>query len=269
MVTFAPLANDADIDGDGLTVTAATQPGHGTVMVNADGTLTYSPATDFFGTDTFTYTVCDGAGGCSQATVTVIVAPVNDAPVSAGVAGIQLVYGNSPSPLQIGEPDGDAYVLTVVAGVLPPGLSLNPDGTWSGAPAAGGVFPVTIRTCDPFGACSTVDLVLTVVVEPRPAFESFTRESLPITGLGAIPALLTGLAMVVVVGGVGATLSLGQRALSMPDPDGPCRRLGQREPTEGHFDVPVAAHRHCRHYHHQAHVHRSPNPAEGPSLAPR
>ena len=55
-VTITVLGNDTDPDGDTLTVTGATAPADGTVQVNNDGTLTYTPAAGFTGTDTFGYT---------------------------------------------------------------------------------------------------------------------------------------------------------------------------------------------------------------------
>jgi len=67
------LANDRDPDGDPLTVTAVTTPSSGTVTINADGTLHYTPAPGYVGTVTFTYTISDGHGGTATATVTVMV----------------------------------------------------------------------------------------------------------------------------------------------------------------------------------------------------
>ncbi|MCV2888967.1 tandem-95 repeat protein, partial [Ruegeria aquimaris] len=81
-LTFDPRGNDGDPDGDTLSLAAVTQPGHGSVAINPDGTLTYSPAADFHGSDSFTYTLSDGQGGSDTATVTVTVTPVNDAPVA-------------------------------------------------------------------------------------------------------------------------------------------------------------------------------------------
>lgn len=54
------LANDADIDGDALTVVQSTQPTNGTVVANSDGSFSYTPNAGFVGTDTFTYEVTDG-----------------------------------------------------------------------------------------------------------------------------------------------------------------------------------------------------------------
>ncbi|MGH9176330.1 MAG: Ig-like domain-containing protein, partial [Vicinamibacterales bacterium] len=64
------LANDSDPDGDILSVANVTHPLNGTAILNADGTVTYTPAADFHGTDSFTYTVSDGQGGTDTATVT-------------------------------------------------------------------------------------------------------------------------------------------------------------------------------------------------------
>jgi VCBS repeat-containing protein len=54
------VANDTEADlGDRLTVASVTQPAHGIVAINPNGTLTYTPNADFHGVDTFSYTVSD------------------------------------------------------------------------------------------------------------------------------------------------------------------------------------------------------------------
>lgn len=55
------LDNDSDPDGDTLTVTAVTAPGNGTATINGDNTITYNPDIGYEGSDTFTYTISDGA----------------------------------------------------------------------------------------------------------------------------------------------------------------------------------------------------------------
>jgi|GEM_PF-366881 len=68
------LANDIDPDGQTLTVSSSTQGLKGTVASNGDGTLSFMPNGSFTsGEDSFTYTINDGAGGTSTATVTVAV----------------------------------------------------------------------------------------------------------------------------------------------------------------------------------------------------
>jgi DNA/RNA endonuclease G (NUC1) len=75
------LSNDSDVDGDSLTVSGVTQGGHGSVTNNGSN-VTYSPAANFNGTDSFTYTISDGHGGTATASVSVTINPVNDNPVA-------------------------------------------------------------------------------------------------------------------------------------------------------------------------------------------
>lgn len=79
------LANDTDADGDPLTVTSVAGPSHGTLLVNADGSFTYTPAANYNGTDSFSYNVGDGNGGTATATVALTIDPVNDPPTASGV----------------------------------------------------------------------------------------------------------------------------------------------------------------------------------------
>ena len=67
--------------GGNLVFTKASNPTNGSVVVNSNGTFTYTPAADFFGTDSFTYTVTDAAAGeALTQTIDITVDPVNDAP---------------------------------------------------------------------------------------------------------------------------------------------------------------------------------------------
>ncbi|HYW70286.1 MAG TPA: cadherin-like domain-containing protein, partial [Pyrinomonadaceae bacterium] len=70
-----------DVDGDALTVSAVTQGAHGSVTNNGSS-VTYSPAANYNGSDSFTYTVSDGHGGTATASVNVTINPVNDNPVA-------------------------------------------------------------------------------------------------------------------------------------------------------------------------------------------
>jgi probable HAF family extracellular repeat protein len=70
-VTISVLDNDSDPDGGTLTVQSVTQPTSGTVVKNANNTLTFTPRNGFTGTVTFTYVLSDGQGGTATATVTI------------------------------------------------------------------------------------------------------------------------------------------------------------------------------------------------------
>ena len=73
-VVVSVLANDSDVDGDDLSVSAVTQPANGTAAITGGGqTVTYTPPAGFSGSATFGYTASDGHGGTASSTVTVTV----------------------------------------------------------------------------------------------------------------------------------------------------------------------------------------------------
>jgi hypothetical protein len=74
--------NDTDVDGDSLDITGVNSPSNGIAILNADDSVTFTPAANYSGPAGFNYTVSDGNGGTSAASVTVTVASVNDVPVA-------------------------------------------------------------------------------------------------------------------------------------------------------------------------------------------
>ena len=76
------LTNDNDVDRDGLTAIWVTDPSHGTLALNPDGSFTYIPDINFNGTDTFTYKTSDGMLESNTATVTITITAANDAPIA-------------------------------------------------------------------------------------------------------------------------------------------------------------------------------------------
>lgn len=81
-----PAATDAD--GDAVSYAKASDPAHGSVVVNADGSYRYTPAANYNGSDAFGFSVSDGQGGSTSYSHAITVTPVNDAPVgSVGFSG--------------------------------------------------------------------------------------------------------------------------------------------------------------------------------------
>jgi VCBS repeat-containing protein len=78
----------SDVDGDALTFAIVKGPAHGTVTLQdaKAGTFTFTPAKDFHGSDSFTFEVGDGRARSAASTMTITVAPVNDAPVITGTS---------------------------------------------------------------------------------------------------------------------------------------------------------------------------------------
>jgi hypothetical protein len=80
-VSISLLDNDSDPDGDPLTLESVGSAYVGTVQY-LDGSVTYTPSPNWYGSDSFTYTVVDGRGGSDTATVRITVLAVNDPPVA-------------------------------------------------------------------------------------------------------------------------------------------------------------------------------------------
>jgi hypothetical protein len=71
------------VDDEPLFYGMMLSPTSGQVVIQNNGSFTYTPNNNFFGTDQFTYLVCDPFGACDSATITVTVASVNDPPIAA------------------------------------------------------------------------------------------------------------------------------------------------------------------------------------------
>lgn len=139
-VVISVLANDTDANDDDLNVASATDGANGTVSLNGDGTVTYTPDADFNGVDSFTYTVSDGNGGFDTATVDVVINPVNDAP-TAGDTTVLLESGDS---VQI---DLAALGADIDGTVDPATVAVDDTGTLGAVSAAsGGVVTYTAPT---------------------------------------------------------------------------------------------------------------------------
>ncbi|HSO07094.1 MAG TPA: cadherin-like domain-containing protein, partial [Pelomicrobium sp.] len=124
-VTFDPAANDTDVDGDPLGVAAidgspvavggtVTVAG-GSVTLNADGTLTFSPAPGFTGSPTFAYAVSDGNGGTATTTVSLTVSPSSSGGSGGGVGGLS---AGLPPDFDVGIDPFNEYSYLPIPGVF-------------------------------------------------------------------------------------------------------------------------------------------------------
>jgi Ca2+-binding RTX toxin-like protein len=73
-----PPATDADADT--VTYASSSNPAHGSVTVQSDGSYSYTPAANFSGSDSFGFSVSDGRGGSNSYLVSIQINAVNDAP---------------------------------------------------------------------------------------------------------------------------------------------------------------------------------------------
>lgn len=151
------LANDTDADGDTLTASEVTGPTQGTLVLNGNGTFTYTPDSGASGQDTFEYQVSDGNGGTDTATVTINISatPVNNAPnaVDDNAATDEDAVLNGASVLaNDSDPDSDDMTVetTPVSGPTSGALQLSADGTFVYTPTANfnGSDSFVYRVCD-------------------------------------------------------------------------------------------------------------------------
>ncbi len=152
--TLNVLANDTDCDGDTVSVKSVTQPAHGDVVINGDGTLTYTPDPDYNGADSFSYSVidqssdfhlhglrglaavvfCGDAGHTDTATVNITVTPPpNAGPPVAGNDSGSVNEGDSTTIDVLAndhDPDGDATInpatVAILTGPANGSTSINP-----------------------------------------------------------------------------------------------------------------------------------------------
>ncbi len=139
------LMNDSDANGDVLTAEVVTEPAHGSLSLEPNGSFVYTPAANYNGPDSFTYRASDGQATSDPATVSLTVTPVNDAPVagdnaySVGEDGGALV--RAPGVLvNDSDVDGDALTAVLVTGPSHGalnfnglgGFSYNPDENYNG-----------------------------------------------------------------------------------------------------------------------------------------
>ncbi len=166
-VTIDPLANDSDPDGDELSIAGIPVAENGTVTVNPDGTIEYTPDPDFNGTDTITYVATDPDGNETPGTIIVTVAPINDDPVAVDDAAttdedtavtIDLI-GNDT------DVDGDPLTLGSVSVPADQGTVVdNGDGTvtFTPAPDFNGEATITYTVEDGQGGSDEGQAIVTV-----------------------------------------------------------------------------------------------------------
>ncbi len=175
------LANDTDLDGGPISVSAVTQPANGTVVITGGGTgVTYQPAANYCNTppgttlDTFTYTLTPGG---SSTTVTVGVTCVDDNPTAVADAAV-VVEDSGANALDVlandTDPDGGAIS---IASVTQPangtvaitgggtGLTYQPNANYCNTPP--GTTPDSFTyTLTPGGSSTTVTVGVTCVDDP-------------------------------------------------------------------------------------------------------
>jgi hypothetical protein len=144
--------------GSGYTFSATGLPDG--VTISSGGTISGTPAVS--GTFVYTVTIRDSAGntGTVNCSVTVLSQP------STACAVINAMQGVAITPVTLTGTGGAGGPYTFTALNLPAGLTMASNGTISGTPAVGGVFPYTVTVTDKNGNSGAVSCSITVVPAP-------------------------------------------------------------------------------------------------------
>ena len=153
----------SDADGGTLTYIIAIQPAHGTLSGTAPN-VTYTPATNYHGPDSFTFKANDGSLDSATATVSLTVTPVNDAPVAASQSVNSGQNTAAAITLSASDVDGDPLTYIIVSqpahGTLsgtPPEVIYTPISGYSGADSF--TFKANDGTLDSAPASVTLSVI--------------------------------------------------------------------------------------------------------------
>ena len=172
------LINDTDIDGDTLQSLLVTGPSHGTLTLGPTGRITYIPALNYNGTDSFTYKANDGLLNSNVVTVAISIAAVNDVPVANNDSfstNQNAAINVAARGVLLNDTDADGDVLTASVATAPANgaLTLNADGSFRYTPNLNftGTDTFTYRASDAvsFGL-ATVSVTVVPVIPPTKFF---------------------------------------------------------------------------------------------------
>jgi VCBS repeat-containing protein len=181
-VVINVLDNDSDMDGDSIKLDSiSTKPSNGSVTINDNGTITYTPNADYHGEDSFIYKINDGRGGLSSAKVNITINNVNDAPIINSITPVYVKENEVLVVSNITATDIDGDNLTYTTTDKIDGFNLNSNGTYSFNPShesyqsldEGEVQIITISIIVSDGSLTdTKDLVITLTgTDGTPIFE--------------------------------------------------------------------------------------------------
>ena len=160
---LAITLSGSDADGDTLSFTITQAPSHGT-LGGAAPNLTYTPAADYNGSDSFDFQVSDGSLNAS-ATVTISVRPVNDAPLITSTPPASARV-NVPLNYTVTATDADGDTLSYSLDAAPAGMTIDASTgvlAWTPDAAAADSVAVTARVSDGHGGSATQSFTLAVV----------------------------------------------------------------------------------------------------------
>ena len=194
-----------DPDSGALTLSIVSGPSHGTLSYS--GGLTYTPAPNYNGPDSFTFKANDGLADSNVATASITVTPVNDHPVATGdaartVEGIPVTIDVLANDTDV---DGDALTVVSVTQGANGMVVIKSDGTVSYTPNNNfaGTDTFTYTVADGKGGSATAPVAVTVASAgggQSKEVDAFLSYVSPLQGRTDLPAGTTGFNVTIVYG---------------------------------------------------------------------
>ncbi|MBH0003187.1 Ig-like domain-containing protein [Pseudoalteromonas sp. SWYJZ12] len=157
------LANDSDVDGDSLTISAASADTGSVAVVGNQ--IQYTPAADDNGVATVTYTVSDSSGGASTTTLTITITPVNDAPI-ANADSATIAENAAPILINVlendSDVDGDSLAISAASADIGSVSVVGNQIQYTPAADSNGLAAVTYTVSDNNGGTNTATLAITI-----------------------------------------------------------------------------------------------------------
>jgi VCBS repeat-containing protein len=163
------LGNDSDVEDDPLSAIKVSDPSHGSVTLNSNGSFSYTPDAGYSGSDSFTYKANDGAADSNTATVNISVSSVNDPPVanddSYGTDEDQTLNVSAPGVLgNDSDPNEDPLTAIKVSDPSHGSVTLDSNGSFTYTPdgSYNGGDSFTYKANDGLADSNTATVSITV-----------------------------------------------------------------------------------------------------------
>ncbi len=186
------LRNDKDADGNSITIQSFTQPSHGTLIKTADGSFSYTPAQNYVGQDSFSYTISDGTStGTAKVSISVLGSAGPEANDDAVIAdGVTVIEAKTLLSNDVGINSWDRLTISRFTQPSHGILVDNGDETFAYTPASGytGSDSFTYAVSDGRGGTDTATVNITVNTPYTPTTPDPPTPPDPPTGANQPPA---------------------------------------------------------------------------------
>ena len=194
------MDNDYDLNGDSLTAIGVTSPSFGNLTLNSNGTFSYVHDGSETTTDTFLYRVFDGELYGDTATITIVINPVNDAPLTVSdtitldEGGTVTLTTNGSSTLLANDTDAESDTLTAIGVSSPTNgtLTLNPNGTFTYIHNGSNTTTDTFRYKSNDGTVDGNTVTVTITINPVNDIPTTVSDTLTVNEAGTITLTASG-----------------------------------------------------------------------------